>query len=132
MWGGVQMSQSKEQASGKTRHQCSFMCLSSMDISLTFLTIVALITGVADAGTHYADAVSSAVDVDALVGRHVALSAFPPAVALAAATRVLAVTTAQHRAGSWTRHMQQCIVRSDTRTKHVPLNRPTTSIKTEA
>lgn len=101
-----------------------------MDISLTFLTIVALITGVADAGTHYADAVSSAVDVDALVGRHVALSAFPPAVALAAATRVLAVTTAQHRAGSWTR--QQCIVRSDTRTKHVPLNRPTTSIKTEA
>lgn len=73
---------------------------------LTFLTIVTLITSIADAGAHNADAVSSTVDVDALVGRHVALGAFPPAVALAAAPRVLAVTAAQHWTGSWTRHRQ--------------------------
>ncbi|TNN80709.1 hypothetical protein EYF80_009060 [Liparis tanakae] len=58
-----------------------------------------------DAGAHYADAVSSTVDVDALVGWHIALSAFPPAVALAPATGVLAIATAQHWAGSWTKHM---------------------------
>lgn len=50
---------------------------------------------------------SSTVDVDALVGWHITLSAFPPAVALAAATGVLAITTAQHWTGSWTRHMQE-------------------------
>lgn len=76
------------------------------DISLTFFTIIALVASIADAGTHNADAVSSTVDVDALVGWHVALGSFPPAVALAAATGVLAVTTAQHWAGSWTKHMQ--------------------------
>jgi len=77
-----------------------------VEISLTFFTIVALITSVADAGAHDADAVSSTVDVDALVGWHIALSAFPPAVALAPATGVLAIATAQHWAGSWTKHMQ--------------------------
>lgn len=66
---------------------------------LTFLTVLALVAGVADAGAHDADAVAPAVDVDALVGRHVALGAFPAAVALAAAPRVLSVPTAQHRTG---------------------------------
>lgn len=74
------------------------------DIILTFLAVLALITSIADAGAHDADAVSSAVDVDALVDRHVALGALPPAVALAAAPRVLTVPAAQHWTGSWTRH----------------------------
>lgn len=74
------------------------------DIVLTFLAVLALITSIADAGAHDADAVSSAVDVDALVDRHVALGALPPAVALAAAPRVLTVPAAQHWTGSWTRH----------------------------
>lgn len=82
------------------------MCLFLEETLLTFLTVVALITSIADAGAHDADAVSSAVDVDALVGWHVALGAFPPAVALAAAPRVLAVTAAQHGTGSWSRHGQ--------------------------
>ena len=77
------------------------------EMILTFLTVIALITSIADAGAHDADAVPSTVDVDALVGWHVALSAFPPAVALAAATGVLSITTAQHWTGSWTRHMQK-------------------------
>lgn len=66
---------------------------------LTLLAVVALVARVADAGSHDADAVASAVDVHALVGRHVALCALPAAVALAAATRVLPVSAAQHRAG---------------------------------
>lgn len=66
---------------------------------LTFLAVLALVSGVADAGAHDADAVAAAVDVDALVGRHVALGAFPAAVALAAAPRVLSVPAAQHRTG---------------------------------
>ena len=65
-----------------------------MSVLLTFFTIITLITSVADAGTHNTDAMSSAVDVDALVGWHVALSTFPPTVALAAATGVLAISTA--------------------------------------
>lgn len=68
-------------------------------LRLTLLAVVALVAGVADAGSHDADAVASAVDVHALVGRHVALRALPAAVALAAAPRVLAVPAAQHRAG---------------------------------
>lgn len=74
---------------------------------LTFLTVIALITSIADAGAHNADAMSSTVDVNALVGWHVALSPFPPTVALAAATRVLAITATQHWTGGWTRHMQE-------------------------
>lgn len=72
------------------------------DIILTFLAVLALITSIADAGAHDADAVSSAVDVDALVSRHVALRALPPAVALAAAPRVLPIPAAQYWAGGWT------------------------------
>lgn len=82
--------------------------MSALEINIrTFFTIVAFITSIADAGTHNADAMSSTVDVDALVGWHVTLSPFPPAVALAAATRVLAITTAQHWTGSWTRHKRE-------------------------
>ncbi len=77
------------------------------EMILTFLTIITLISSIANAGTNNADAVSSTVDVDALIGRHIALSAFPPTVALAAATGVLAITTAEHRTGSWTTHMQE-------------------------
>jgi len=51
----------------------------------TLFTVVPLVASVADAGAHNADAVSTAVDVDALVGRHVALGALPATVALAAA-----------------------------------------------
>lgn len=64
-----------------------------------FLTVLSLITSVADAGAHYADTMSSTVDVNTLVGWHVALGTFPTTVALAASTRVLTVTAAQHRAG---------------------------------
>lgn len=87
------------------------------DLVLTFLAVLALITSIADAGAHDADAVSAAVDVDALVGRHVALGALPPAVALAAAPRVLAVPAAQHRTGSWTGHRRgdESVTRSGSR-----------------
>lgn len=84
------------------------------EISLTFLTIITLITSIADASTDNADAMSSTVDVDALVGWHVALGAFPAAVALAAATGVLAITTAQHWAGSWSKHTHRKMDQSDT------------------
>lgn len=78
------------------------LCRSLEDFtrSLTFLTVVSLITSVADAGTDDADTVSSTVDVDTLVGWHIAFSAFPAAVALTASPGVLAVPTAQHRTGS--------------------------------
>lgn len=66
----------------------------------TFITVISLVTSVADAGSHHADAMSSTVDVNALVGRDVTLSAFPPTVALAAATGVVAIPTAQDWAGS--------------------------------
>lgn len=72
--------------------------------TVTFLTVVALIASVADAGTHDADAVSSTVDVDALVGWYVALCALPPTVALTATTRVLTITTAQHWTGGCNTH----------------------------
>lgn len=75
------------------------MCLLLREALLTFLTVLALVSGVADAGAHDADAVAPAVDVDALVGRHVALGAFPAAVTLAATPRVLPVPAAQHRTG---------------------------------
>lgn len=65
-----------------------------VSVLLTFFTIITLITSVADAGSRNTDAMSSTVDVDALVGWHITLSTFPPAVALAAATGVLAISTA--------------------------------------
>lgn len=68
-------------------------------LKLTLLAVVPLVAGVADAGSYDADAMAAAVDVDALVGWHVALRSLPAAVALAAAPRVLAVPTAQDRAG---------------------------------
>ena len=67
----------------------------------TFFTVVPLVARVTDAGAHDADAVPAAVDVHALVGRHVALGALPAAVALAAAARVLPVSAAQQGACSW-------------------------------
>lgn len=65
----------------------------------TFLTVFTLVTSIADACAHYADSMSPTVDINALVGWYVTLSTFPPAVTLATAAGVLAVTTAQHRAG---------------------------------
>lgn len=73
----------------------------------TFLTVVSLVSSIADAGSYNAYAMSSTVDVDALVGWHITFRAFPPAVALAAATGVLTITAAQHWTGSWTRHKQE-------------------------
>lgn len=67
---------------------------------LTFITIFPLITNVADTGSHHADAMSSTVDVNTLVGWDVALGAFPTTVALTPATGVVAIPTAQHWAGS--------------------------------
>lgn len=89
--------------------QMYLLCLTSEEIKgiFTFLTVVSLIASIADAGAHNAYAVSSTVDVNALVGWHITFSAFPPTVALAATTGVLAVTTTQHRTGSWTRHKQE-------------------------
>lgn len=76
----------------------------------TFLTVVALVASVATAGAHQANPMSSTVDVDALVGRHVALHALPAAVALAAAVRVLAVSVAKNRTGSWKTKQQESAV----------------------
>ena len=65
----------------------------------TFLAVLALVAGVADAGAHDAGAVVAAGHVDALVGWHVALGALPAAVAQAPALHVLAVPAAEHGAG---------------------------------
>ena len=112
MRSGVKMSQIKGANYCQLHHIEQRQCLE--ETSLTFLTIITLITSVADASTDNADAVSSTVDVDALVGWHVALGAFPAAVALAAATGVLAITTAQHWAGSWSKHTHRKTDQSDT------------------
>lgn len=66
----------------------------------TFLAVLALVAGVADAGAHDAGAVVAAGHVDALVGWHVALGTLPAAVAQAPALHVLAIPTAEHGAGS--------------------------------
>lgn len=39
--------------------------------------------------------------IDTLVGGHVALGAFPAAVAQAPALHILAIPTTEHRAGGW-------------------------------
>lgn len=67
--------------------------------NLTFLTALALVARVTDAGAHDAGAMAAAGHVDALVGRHVALRTLPATVAQAPALHVLAVPAAQHRAG---------------------------------
>lgn len=67
--------------------------------TLTFLTALSLVAGVADAGAHDAGAVAAAGHVDALIGRHVALSALPATVAQAPALHVLAIPAAQHGTG---------------------------------
>ena len=72
---------------------------SCLPAGLTFLAVLALVAGVADAGAHDAGAVVTAGHVDALVGGHVALGALPAAVAQAPALHVLAVPTAEHWAG---------------------------------
>ena len=66
----------------------------------TFLAVLALVAGVADAGAHDAGAVVAAGHVDALVGWHVALGTLPATVAQAPAFHVLAIPTAEHGAGS--------------------------------
>lgn len=70
---------------------------------LTFFAVFALVSGVTHTRPHDADAVATAVDVDALVVGDVTLGAFPAAVAQTAPPGVLTVPAAQHRAGSWTR-----------------------------
>lgn len=72
-----------------------------LHVRLTFLTVLALVAGVADAGAHDAGAMVAAGHVDALVGGHIAFGALPAAVAQAPALHVLAVPTAEHGAGGW-------------------------------
>lgn len=72
---------------------------SCLPAGLTFLTALALVARVADAGAHDAGAVVTAGHVDALAGGHVTLGALPAAVAQAPALHVLAVPTAEHGAG---------------------------------
>lgn len=67
--------------------------------ALTFLTVLAFVAGGAHAGPIDARAVAPAGRVDALIHGHVALRAFPAAVALARPFRVLTVPTAQDGAG---------------------------------
>lgn len=68
-------------------------------MTLTFLAALSLVAGVADAGAHDAGAVAAAGHVDALIGRHVTLSALPATVAQAPALHVLAIPAAQHGTG---------------------------------
>lgn len=68
-------------------------------MTLTFLAALSLVAGVADAGAHDAGAVAAAGHVDALIGRHIALSALPATVAQAPALHVLAIPAAQHGTG---------------------------------
>lgn len=57
---------------------------------------------------------SSTVDVDALVGWHITFHALPAAVALAAAVRVLAVSVAKNRTGSWnTKQQERALLETD-------------------
>lgn len=73
--------------------------LSSKPVNLTFLTALALVAWVADAGAHDAGAMAAAGHIYALVGGHVTLSTLPAAVAQAPALHVLAIPTAQHGTG---------------------------------
>lgn len=70
-----------------------------MPTGLTFFTALALVAGVADAGAHDTGTMVAAGHVDALVGGHVALGTLPATVAQTPALHVLAVPTAEHRAG---------------------------------
>lgn len=77
------------------------------EIILTFLTIISLITSIADADTHNADAVSSTVNINALFDWNITLGAFPSTVALTTTMGVLAICTAQNWTGSWAKYMQE-------------------------
>lgn len=68
---------------------------------LTFLAVLALVAGVADAGAHDAGAMVAAGHIDTLVGGHVTLGALPAAVAQTPALHVLAVPTTEYGAGGW-------------------------------
>lgn len=63
-------------------------------------TVGSLVAGVANAVTRHAQSVPTALRIDTLGGRNVALSALPAAVALTAPPGVLAITAAQDRTGS--------------------------------
>lgn len=65
--------------------------------SLTFLTVLAAVSGCAGAGAMAAGAVAAALGVDALRRQDITLQPLPAAVAHAHSLTVLAVTTAQHR-----------------------------------
>lgn len=68
-------------------------------MGLTFLTVLAFVARRTDAVPVNAGAVAPAGRIDALIHGHVALGAFPAAVALARPFRVLTVPAAQDRAG---------------------------------
>lgn len=67
----------------------------------TFLAVFPLVSGVTHTRPYDADAVTTAVDVDALVVGDVTLGAFPATVAQTAPPGVLTIPTAQHWARSW-------------------------------
>lgn len=69
--------------------------------SLTFLTALALVARIADAGAHDAGAMVAAGHINTLVGGHITLGAFPATVAQASALHVLAISATEHGAGSW-------------------------------
>lgn len=66
---------------------------------LTFLTVLALVARVADASTHDAGAMVAAGHVDALAGGHITLGTLPATVTEAPTLHILAISTAEHRAG---------------------------------
>lgn len=70
---------------------------------VTFFAVLAFVARVADARSHNAGPMVAACDVNALVGGNVALRALPSAVTHAATFKVLTISTAQHRTGSFER-----------------------------
>lgn len=68
-------------------------------MALTFLAVLAFEAGRADTVAIDAGAVAPAGRIDALIQGHIALRAFPAAVALACPFRVLSIPAAQDGAG---------------------------------
>lgn len=76
------------------------LCLAqAQPAALTFLTVFAFVASRADTVPINTGAVAPAGRIDALVGGHITLSAFPATVALARPFRVLSIPTAQDGAG---------------------------------
>lgn len=68
---------------------------------ITFFTIFAFVAWVADTSSYNAGPVTTACDVNALVGGNVTLGALPAAVTHAATFKVLTIPAAQYWTGSF-------------------------------